>query len=456
MDGFKDECGVFAIYGTQDAAYMAYLGLHALQHRGQESAGIAVGDGNFINIYRHMGLVSEVFTDEHLSRLKGHIAIGHVRYSTTGSSKIINAQPFVVSSKQGMIALAHNGNLVNTQVLKEHFIHQGRLFHSDSDSELLLHIIASAGKDSFDESLKEVFEYAKGAYSFVAMTPWAVAAVRDPYGFRPLVMGRIGNDTWVFASETTSLDLIGATYVREVRPGEVIVVDYNGMRSYQVVDGNRQAKCVFEYIYFARPDSVVFSRPVYEVRKALGRQLALEQPVEHADMVIPVPDSGVAAAVGYAQTLNKPFDMGLIRSHYVGRTFIEPEQRIRNFSVKMKLNPLPYYLKDKVIVVVDDSIVRGTTSKKIIDMLRARGPKEIHLRISSPPVKGACFYGIDTPSAEELIANRAGLDKIAEFIGADSIGYLSIEGMLKAVGGGKRDFCTACFDLDYPIKIQEV
>ncbi len=444
FDGMHEECGVFAIYGHQEASFMTYLGLHALQHRGQESAGMAVGDGNGINVYRHMGLVSDVFTEEHLRALKGYLAIGHVRYSTTGSSRLVNVQPFSVRSRQGAIALAHNGNLTNTRALTEEFLGRGRLFHSSSDSELLLHLVAAQETLNLEDALQVLFDKAEGAYSVVAMTPKGIAAVRDPKGYRPLVIGKL-DDAWVFASETTSLDLIGATYEREVEPGEIVVVDYNGFRSHRFPQSPRLARCVFEFIYFARPDSIVFGKPVYEVRKRLGRQLAIESPVQDADIVIPVPDSGVAAAIGYAQQMGVPFDMGLIRSHYVGRTFIEPEQRIRNFGVKLKLNPLPYYLKDKVVVVVDDSLVRGTTSKKIIQMLRARGPKAIHLRVSSPPVTESCHYGIDTPRREELIASRMDEEGIASFVGADSVRYLSVRGLIEAVGGDGTQYCTSCF-----------
>jgi len=449
FDGLHEECGVFAIYGHQEASFLTYLGLHALQHRGQESAGIAVGDGDNINVYRDMGLVSDVFTEDHLRTLSGHLAIGHVRYSTTGGSMLENVQPFSVKTRQGAIALAHNGNLTNTDALTKEFLGRGRLFHSASDSELLLHLVASQKTLVLEDALQVLLERAEGAYSIVAMTPRGIAAVRDPKGYRPLVIGKLG-DAWVFSSETTSLDLIGATYEREVEPGEIVVVDYNGMRSHKFTPKSglqrcELQRCVFEFVYFARPDSIVFGKPVYEVRKRMGRQLAIENPVPKADIVIPVPDSGVAAAIGYAEQMGVPFDMGLIRSHYVGRTFIEPEQRIRNFGVKLKLNPLPHYLRDKVVVVVDDSIVRGTTSKKIIQMLRARGPKEIHLRISSPPVKSSCHFGIDTPTSEELIASRLDNQGIAEFIGADSVGYLSVPGLLSAVDENKPGYCTTCF-----------
>lgn len=444
FDGLHEECGVFAIYGHQESSFLTYLGLHALQHRGQESAGMAVGDGDNINVYRHMGLVSEVFTEDHLKTLRGHLAIGHVRYSTTGSSRLENVQPFSVSTRQGAIALAHNGNLTNTGALTNEFLSRGRLFHSGSDSELLLHLVASQETLDLEDALQVLFERAEGAYSIVAMTPRGIAAVRDPKGYRPLVIGKLG-DAWVFSSETTSLDLIGATYEREVEPGEIVVVDWKGLRSHKSSGKSESQNCVFEFVYFARPDSIVFGKPVYEVRKRLGRQLAIESPVPNADIVIPVPDSGVAAAIGYAQQMGVPFDMGLIRSHYVGRTFIEPEQKIRHFGVKLKLNPLPYYLRDKVVVVVDDSLVRGTTSKKIIRMLRARGPKEVHLRISSPPVRSSCHFGIDTPTSQELIASRMDACGIAEFVGADSVSYLSVPGLLDAVDGSKKGSCTACF-----------
>lgn len=461
MNEIHDECGVFGVFGHPDAAKIAYLGLHALQHRGQESAGIATADGNRLHIHRQMGLVADVFTGPVLQWLPGPHAIGHVRYSTAGSSSLQNAQPIRCLFAGGALALAHNGNLVNFHELRGELMERGHVFHSTSDSEVLLHLVASSQGRTLADRVAHMMERAKGAYSLVLLSPEELVAVRDPRGFRPLVLGRLDGAV-VVASETTSLDLIGARFEREILPGEVLTVHRGGSGGDAVVSSSQPlppqplARCVFEHIYFARPDSIVFGQQAYAVRKELGRQLAREQPVPDADVVIPVPDSGVAAAIGYAEALDVPFDMGLIRSHYVGRTFIEPEQRIRHFGVKLKLNPVSNLFRNRVVVIVDDSIVRGTTSRKIVEMVRAQNPRAVHLRISSPPTRWPCFYGIDTPSREELIASRLStMQEIAEVVTADSVGYLSVSGMHRAVSGqASGGYCDACFTGDYPIPIE--
>jgi len=454
LDHFRDGCGVFGIYGHPEAVTLTYLGLHALQHRGQESAGIVSSDGQRLSIHKGMGLVADVFTADVLKRLRGFSAIGHVRYSTSGASTFQNAQPIKCMFRGGDLALAHNGNLVNFHSLRTHLMQKGHIFQSSSDSEVLLHLIASEGREDIIEGLMRTMKLAQGAYSLVLLGVDFLVAMRDPRGFRPLCLGRV-DGSLVVASETTSLDLIGATYEREVMPGEIFVASRDGIKEFMFGGSVPVTRCVFEFIYFARPDSIVFSRQAYEVRKELGRQLALEKPVHNADVVIPVPDSGVAAGIGYAQALDLPFDMGLIRSHYVGRTFIEPEQKIRHFGVKLKLNPVSALLKDRVVVIVDDSIVRGTTSRKIVEMVRSKGAKEVHLRISSPQTRWPCFYGIDTPSKDELIASRlASEEEIAKAVTADSVGYLSVEGMYKAISGKPMNtgFCDACFTGKYPVQ----
>ncbi len=464
MKEIHDECGVFGVFGHQDAAKIAYLGLHALQHRGQESAGIVTAEGDRLHIHRQMGLVADVFTGPVLQRLPGSHAIGHVRYSTAGSSSLQNAQPIRCLFAGGALALAHNGNLVNFHELRGDLMERGHVFHSTSDSEVLLHLVASSPGRTLADRVAHMMERAKGAYSLVLLSPAELVAVRDPRGFRPLVLGRLDGAV-VVASETTSLDLIGATVEREVLPGEVVTAHRGGqggagepveVSSSQPLPPQPLARCVFEHIYFARPDSVVFGQQAYAVRKELGRQLAREQPVPDADLVIPVPDSGVAAAIGFAEVLDVPFDMGLIRSHYVGRTFIEPEQRIRNFGVKLKLNPVSNLFRNRVVVIVDDSIVRGTTSRKIVEMVRSQNPRAVHLRISSPPTRWPCFYGIDTPSQEELIASRLPtMREIADAVTADSVGYLSVSGLHRAVSGqASGGYCDACFTGNYPIPVE--
>jgi len=452
----KEYCGVFGIYNNPNAAYYTYLGLYALQHRGQESAGIAVTDGNKIAYHRDFGLVSSVFKDENLKRLTGHVAVGHNRYSTSGASDSPdNIQPIVVSFKNGQMAIAHNGNLVNALKLREELEEEGSIFRGTSDSEVIVHLIVKSKKKKFLDKLMDALGKLKGAYSLLVMTNKKLIAIRDPWGFRPLCMGELDGSP-VFASETCAFDLIGAKYIRDVEPGEIVLIENGQMRSYRIPgsEGARKSQCIFEFVYFARPDSKIFGRSVYEVRKEFGRRLARENPVE-ADIVVPVPDSGVVPALGYSQESGIPFELALIRNHYVGRTFIKPQQKMRDIGVKVKLNPVPELLKGKRVIVIDDSIVRGTTSRKIVRMLREAGAKEVHMRISSPPTKWPCYFGIDTPTKEQLIASSHSVEEICHYIEADSLGYLSLEGMIEAAGGGKENFCTACFDGDYPIEVPE-
>ncbi len=452
----KEFCGVFGIYNNPNAAYYTYLGLYALQHRGQESAGIAVTNGKRITYHRDFGLVSSVFSDESLRRLTGHVAVGHNRYSTSGASDSPdNIQPIVVSYKNGQMAIAHNGNLVNALELREQLEEEGSIFRGTSDSEVIVHLIVKSKKRKFLERLMDALSKLKGAYSLLVMTNKKLIAIRDPWGFRPLCMGELDGSP-VFASETCAFDLIGARYIRDVEPGEVVLIENGQMKSYRIPgsEGARRSQCIFEFVYFARPDSKIFGKSVYEVRKEFGRLLARENPVE-ADIVIPVPDSGVVPALGYSHESGIPFEMGLIRNHYVGRTFIKPQQKMRDIGVKVKLNPVPELLKGKRVVVIDDSIVRGTTSRKIVRMLREAGAKEVHMRISSPPTKWPCYFGIDTPTRDQLIASSHSVEEICRYIEADSLGYLSLEGMIKAAGGDGMGYCTACFNGDYPIEVPE-
>ena len=452
----KEFCGVFGIYNNPNAAYYTYLGLYALQHRGQESAGIAVTNGERITYHRDFGLVSSVFNDESLRKLTGHVAVGHNRYSTSGASDSPdNIQPIVVSYKNGQMAIAHNGNLVNALELREQLEEEGSIFRGTSDSEVIVHLIVKSKKRKFLERLMDALSKLKGAYSLLVMTNKKLIAIRDPWGFRPLCMGELDGSP-VFASETCAFDLIGARYIRDVEPGEVVLIENGQMKSYRIPgsEGARRSQCIFEFVYFARPDSKIFGKSVYEVRKEFGRLLAKENPVE-ADIVIPVPDSGVVPALGYSQESGIPFEMGLIRNHYVGRTFIKPQQKMRDIGVKVKLNPVPELLKGKRVVVIDDSIVRGTTSRKIVRMLREAGAKEVHMRISSPPTKWPCYFGIDTPTRDQLIASSHSVEEICRYIEADSLGYLSLEGMIRAAGGSEKGYCTACFNGDYPIEVPE-
>ena len=448
VDAFREECGVFGILGSSEAANLTYLGLYALQHRGQESAGIVSSDGENVHLEKAMGHVAEVFTEARLRRLTGSLAIGHVRYSTTGSSQLKNAQPIVAGYRRGHVALAHNGNLINAHLVRADLERQGSIFNSTTDSEVIVHLIARSQRDDLVEATAEALGQLSGAYSLVIMNETELLGIRDPRGVRPLSLGRL-KDAWVLASETCAFDLIDATFVRDLEPGEFLHITPRGMQSYFPLPSAPPAQCIFEYIYFSRPDSILYGRSVAGVRRALGRRLAKVSPVE-ADLVIPVPDSGVPAALGYAEESGLPFDHGLIRNHYVGRTFIEPKQNIRHFGVKIKLNPVREILEGKRVVVVDDSIVRGTTSRKIVTMVRSAGAREVHMRISSPPTISPCYYGIDTPTRKELIASSHSADEICTYIRADSLAYLDLRGLLEAVGK-ETGFCHACFSLEYPI-----
>jgi amidophosphoribosyltransferase len=452
LDSFHEECGVFGVYGHPEAANLVYLGLYALQHRGQESAGIVSSNGKSLIAHRGMGLVADIFNSEVIEQLEGTAAIGHNRYSTTGSTSLKNCQPLVVEYAYGGLALAHNGNLVNFQELRERLEANGSIFQSSSDSELIIHLIAGAHVTDLPGRVIEALGQVRGAYSLVVLTERGMIAARDPLGFRPLVIGRL-NDAFIVASETCALDLVRAEYLREVEPGELIVIDDDGMRSIRLFPAMPAHRCIFEYVYFARPDSFLYGRNVYQVRKQQGRALARECPAE-ADIVVPVPDSGNAAALGFAEESGIPFEMALVRSHYVGRTFIEPRQSIRHFGVKIKFNPVAELLKGKRIVLVEDSLVRGTTLRKVIPMLRQAGAREVHMRIAAPPTTNSCFYGIDTPTREELLASHQTVEEIRQYITADSLGYLSWDGLYSFMGDGRRDgFCDACFTGNYPVAI---
>ncbi|MBS0154288.1 MAG: amidophosphoribosyltransferase [Nitrospira sp.] len=449
-DKFHDECAVFGVYGHEEAANLTYLGLYALQHRGQEASGIVAGDGEQFCIQKGMGLVADIFHKSVLEKLPGHMAIGHNRYSTTGGNDLKNVQPLTVNFALGNLALAHNGNLINAQMLRHELEAYGAIFQSTSDSEVIIHLIAHSRAGSFLSRVVDALSQVRGAFSVVLMTDNGLIAARDPYGLRPLCIGRLRSG-WVVASETCAFDLLDAEYVRELEPGELIVISDQGLDSHHPFPKTAPAMCVFEYVYFARPDSRIFgSNAVYAIRKALGRQLAQESWVS-ADVVIPVPDSGVPAALGYAEGAGVRFEAGLIRNHYVGRTFIEPEQSIRHFGVKVKLNAVPEVLEGKRVVVIDDSLVRGTTSRKIVKMIRQAGAKEVHMRISSPPIISPCFYGIDTPTKKELIASDHSIEEIRKYITADSLAYLSLDGMLKSAPKTPDQYCTACFTERYPI-----
>jgi len=450
FDKFKDECGVFGIFGHPEAANMTYLGLYALQHRGQESAGIAASDAQQVRISREMGYVADIFDGETLSKLPGPLSIGHVRYSTAGESKLLNAQPILIDCAHGQIALCHNGNIVNARELRDDLVRQGSIFQSNSDTEVILHLYARSKARSVEDAIVESVAQVQGAFSLVMLTKDKLIAVRDPHGFRPLALGRLG-DAYVICSETCAMDLIGATYERDVQPGEIVIISAEGITSIKPFPPAPLAHCIFEHVYFARPDSYVFGRSVNEVRTELGRVLAREQPVD-ADVVVPVPDSGVCAAMGYHEESLVPVRMGLIRNHYVGRTFIQPQASIRHFGVKVKLNPVRSILAGKRVILVDDSIVRGTTSRKIVRMVRAAGAKEVHVRISCPPTISPCFYGIDTPRKSELIGATHTIEEIREFLEADSVAYLSLEGMLSAVQTERSSYCTSCYTGIYPVE----
>lgn len=464
-DKFREECGVVAIHSHPEAEKLAYLGLHALQHRGQESAGIVTSDGMGLHTHKAMGLVADIFREAELAKLRGTLAIGHTRYSTAGDSALLNAQPIMVQSNKGQIALAHNGNLVNAQEIRSRLESQGSIFQTNSDTEVIVHLIALSKEQTLPEAMADALRRVEGAFSLVMISPDRIFAARDPRGFRPLAMGRIPaaagekRDTIVFASETCAFDLIGATYDREVKPGELVVVGPEGVSSRFYSPSGPQSSCIFEHVYFSRPDSLVFGRPVDLSRDSLGQQLAREAPAE-ADIVVPVPDSGVTAAMGYASESGIPFRFGLIRNHYVGRTFIEPSQSVRDFGVKLKLNPVRSVLEGKRVVLIDDSIVRGTTSRKIVRMIRQAGAKQVHMRISCPPTLSPCFYGVDTPSKKQLIAANKSVEEIREYIGADSLAYLSLEGLKMACGDGqKTTYCTACYTGKYPtdwVDVEEI
>jgi amidophosphoribosyltransferase len=448
FDKMHEECGIFGIYGHPDAANLTYLGLYALQHRGQESAGIVSSDGKKLYGQKAMGLVADIFSEDRIKKLPGHMAIGHNRYSTTGESSSLNIQPVLVNFALGGLAVAHNGNLVNAGLLKDELEAYGSIFVMTTDTEVIVHLIAQSRAATLHERIVDALRQVQGSYSLLIITEEELIAIRDPHGFRPLSLGELDGAS-VVASETCAFDLIEATHIRDIAPGEMVVINSSGIHSSFPFENADPSHCIFEFIYFARPDSIVFGQNVYTIRKNLGKQLARETGIE-ADVVIPVPDSGVPAALGYAEEAGIPFDTGLIRNHYIGRTFIEPRQSIRHFGVKIKLNPVRDALKGKRVVVVDDSIVRGTTSKKIIKMIRNAGAAEVHLRISSPPTSFPCFYGIDMPTRQELIASTHSIDEIRKYITADTLGYISMEG-IKNVVSQPMNYCAACFDGEYPV-----
>ena len=449
-DCFHDECGVFGIFGHPEASTLTRLGLYALQHRGQESAGIASSDGDRLQLIRAMGQVSEALDEKELTALSGEMAIGHVRYSTAGDSRIVNAQPILIDCAHGEIALCHNGNLINAAELRAKLVQRGHIFQTSSDTEVVLHLYARSQATNPPDAIVESVTQVRGAFSLVLLTKEYLIAVRDPYGFRPLVLGALGDAT-VVCSETCALDLIGAEYVRDVAPGELLVIGRDGQRSYRPFPPAQPSHCVFEHVYFARPDSLVFGKSVNEVRTNFGRLLAREMPVD-ADVVVPIPDSGICAAVGYADATGIPMRMGLIRNHYVGRTFIAPQQEIRGFRVRVKLNPVRSLIEGRRVVLVDDSIVRGTTSRKIVGMIRAAGAREIHMRISCPPTVSPCYYGVDTPRRSELIGATHTVEEIRDFVKSDSLAYLSLAGLREAVGQESGNYCTSCYTGEYPVE----
>ena len=453
-DHFHDECGVFAVFGHEEAAKLAYLGLYALQHRGQESAGMVATDGTGLRVEKGMGLVQEIFTPEVIARLRGTSAIGHTRYSTAGDTSLSNAQPLVSDCNKGKLALAHNGNLTNASELRRTLEHKGSIFQTTSDTEVIVHLVARSKIGNLAGAIADALGQVEGAYSLLILTRDEIFAIRDPRGFRPLALGKL-HDAWVIASETCAFDLIGAEYEREIEPGEMLRISRSGVESIRFAPEKPHQYCIFEHVYFSRPDSIVFGRPVNLSRERLGRLLAREHPAA-ADMVVPVPDSGVPAAIGYASESGLPFRMGLIRNHYVGRTFIEPEQAIRDFGVRLKLNPVRRLLEGKRVVLVDDSIVRGTTSRKIVRMMRDAGAVEVHMRISCPPTISPCHYGVDTPTKNELIAARNSIEQIREFTGADSLGYLSLENLRAAVEDREGKFCTSCYTGIYPTELVQL
>ncbi len=458
-DHFRDECGVFGIFGAQDAAALTTLGLHALQHRGQEAAGIVSCDGSRFFAERHRGLISDAFTkSDILRRLVGSRAIGHTRYSTTGGDEMRNVQPFFAEFAGGGFAVAHNGNLTNALTLRAQLQRDGSIFHTTSDTEVILHLIATSKQASFEEKLVDALSRVEGAYSLVGITAKKLIGVRDPLGVRPLVLGDL-DGAWILASETCALDIIGARYVRDVEPGELVVITDKGLRSARISEKQPSRFCIFEYVYFARPDSVLGAKNVYEVRKQIGIELAKEAPAD-ADLVVPVPDSGNPAAIGYAQGAGLPFELGIIRNHYVGRTFIQPTDSIRHMGVKLKHNANRKILEGKRVVLVDDSIVRGTTSQKIVQMVRDAGAREVHMRIASPPTISSCFYGVDTPEKQKLLASRMRIDEMADFIRVDSLSFISLDGLYRAAGEAARNgdmpqYCDACFSGEYPTRLTD-
>src|SRR3954466_8787409 len=449
IDKFKDECGVFGIFGHPEAANLTYLGLYALQHRGQESAGMATSDGEKLRISRAMGYVADAFDERELESLPGHIAIGHTRYSTAGESGLRNAQPILIDCAHGQIAVAHNGNLVNARELRDRLVRDGSIFQTSSDTEVVLHLYARSRESSVEDALVESISQVTGAFSLVLLTKDRLIAARDPHGFRPLALGQL-DGAYIVCSETCALDLIGATSIRDVEPGELLVITNSGLRSLRPFPPAPLAHCVFEHVYFARPDSYVFGTSVNEVRTELGRILARESRVD-ADVVSPIPDSGVCGATGFAEASGIPMEMGLIRNHSVGPPFTQPQQAIRHFSVRIKLTPVRSVLEGKRVILVDDSIVRGTTSRKIVKMVRAAGAREVHLRISCPPTVSPCFYGVDTPTRAELIAATHTGDEIRKYVEADSLAFLSLDGLRRAVGSQQSSYCTSCYTGVYPV-----
>lgn len=452
----NDKCGVFGIFGTPRASQLTYFGLYALQHRGQESAGIVTaGNGNGkVHIYKGMGEVNEVFGDrENLDRLVGSHAVGHTRYSTTGASSLTNIQPLLITNQNQRLAIAHNGNLTNSYNLRKKLEKRGSIFQTTSDTELFLHLAAKSKRRTWANRISDAMQQVHGAYSILCLTDDSIIAARDPLGFRPLCLGKYNRHGWVVASETCAFDIIGAKYVRDIEPGEVLEISKKGLKSSHPLKKRKHAFCIFEYIYFARPDSKVFGENVDKIRRRLGRQLAREHPAE-ADIVIGIPDSANTATLGYSEGSGIRFEIGLIRNHYVGRTFIDPEQKIRDLDVKVKFNPVRGVLKDKRVVVVDDSIVRGTTSKKLVKMIKGAGAKEVHLRISAPPIISPCFFGIDMPTRKELIASNKQIKEIEKYLGVDSLGYLSIDGMLSMPSLPNNSFCVSCFSGRYPLRIE--
>jgi amidophosphoribosyltransferase len=477
-DHFHDHCAVCGVYGHPEAAKLAYLSLYALQHRGQESAGIVSSDGQRLHSHRQMGLVQDVFQPDVLAGLKGTLAIGHTRYSTAGDTSLANAQPIVIDCNKGPLAVGHNGNLTNALECRRRLEHRGSIFQTTSDTEVIVHMVARSAARNLSGALSDALQQVEGAFSLVLLTRDEMWAIRDPRGFRPLALGRLG-DAWLVASETAAFDLVGGTYLRDVEPGEMVRISRAGLESLSFAPEKPHQYCIFEHVYFSRPDSVVFGRPVYQSRENLGRLLAREHPAD-ADIVVPVPDSGTPAAIGYALESGVPYGMGLIRNHYIGRTFIEPVQEIRDFGVKLKLNPVRELLKDKRVVLVDDSLVRGTTSRKIVRMVREAGATEVHVRISCPPIISPCYYGIDTPTREELIAagpsrirprmsdtdvaalprslssEELAIEEIRRFLGADSVGYLSLESLRAAVDDKDEKFCTSCYTGSYPTELVQL